>query len=305
MLKHPLLAEISLVLIALLWGTSFLVNQHLLGTLSPAALGAERFAVAAFTLLLLQLGTRHLPGSWRRALLPGLLVGIFNGAAYLTLNVGLAGTTAGKAAFLVGGSAVLVPLFGWALFRHRVTALTAACVATAALGLLLLSGATDLTIGRPEMMLLLSAALFAGQVLLNGRYAQSLPPLPLLTTQLTVAALVNLGVTVFRGESLHLLTVVSTPSLLGSLFVLAVPATAIAYIWQLKAQTVTSPTRVVMIFLLEPVFAALSDYLFMGNMLKQGQLLGALLILVGLILMEVLPRLRMRPRLTPLPEGTD
>ncbi|ABW35025.1 Permease of the drug/metabolite transporter superfamily (plasmid) [Deinococcus geothermalis DSM 11300] len=305
MLNRPLLAELSLVLIALLWGTSFLVNQHLLGTLSPAALGTERFAVAAFTLLLLQLGTRQAPGTLKRVLLPGALIGLFNGAAYLTLNAGLVGTTAGKAAFLVGGSAVLVPLFGWLLFRHRITALTAACVATATLGLLLLSGATNLTLGAPEATLLLSAALFAVQVLLGGHYARSLPPLPLLTAQLTVAALVSLAVTALRGESLHLVTLVSTPSLLGSLFILAVPATAIAYVWQLRAQQVISPTRVVMIFLLEPVFAALSDYLFLGNLLRHSQLLGAVLILAGLILMEVLPRLRVRLPLSPLPQSTD
>lgn len=142
-------------------------------------------------------------------------------------------------------------------------------------------------------------------MLLGGHYARSLPPLPLLTAQLTVAALVSLAVTALRGESLHLVTLVSTPSLLGSLFILAVPATAIAYVWQLRAQQVISPTRVVMIFLLELVFAALSDYLFLGNLLRHSQLLGAVLILAGLILMEVLPRLRVRLPLSPLPQSTD
>jgi drug/metabolite transporter (DMT)-like permease len=62
--------------------------------------------------------------------------------------------------------------------------------------------------------------------------------------------------------------------------------TAAAFSIQAWAQQFTPPTHTALIFVLEPVFAALTSYVLMGERLGARGTLGAILILGGILVSE-------------------
>jgi drug/metabolite transporter (DMT)-like permease len=79
-----------------------------------------------------------------------------------------------------------------------------------------------------------------------------------------------------------------TPRLLLALAVAAVLATAAAFSVQSWVQSVLPPTHTALILTMEPVFAWITSFLFMGERLGLRPGLGALLILTGIVLTEAL-----------------
>jgi drug/metabolite transporter (DMT)-like permease len=63
-------------------------------------------------------------------------------------------------------------------------------------------------------------------------------------------------------------------------------ATAVAFSVQVWAQQHTSPSHAAIVFTLEPVFAALTSFIFLHERLGLRALLGAVLILAGILLAE-------------------
>jgi drug/metabolite transporter (DMT)-like permease len=79
-----------------------------------------------------------------------------------------------------------------------------------------------------------------------------------------------------------------TPSMLWALAVTALLGTVCCFIVQAWAQRFTPPTHTALIFSLEPVFAGLTSYFLIGERLGSRSLLGAALILVGVLASELL-----------------
>jgi drug/metabolite transporter (DMT)-like permease len=88
----------------------------------------------------------------------------------------------------------------------------------------------------------------------------------------------------FERPQLHL-----SPRLVTALLVTGVLATAVAFTVQSWAQQRLSATRTALILALEPVFAFLTSYFFFGERLSGRASLGAILILGGIGITELLP----------------
>jgi drug/metabolite transporter (DMT)-like permease len=70
--------------------------------------------------------------------------------------------------------------------------------------------------------------------------------------------------------------------------VCAVFATAVAFSLQLWAQQYTTPSHAAILFTLEPVFAAGTSYIVLGERLPLRALLGAAFVLAGILAAELL-----------------
>jgi len=101
---------------------------------------------------------------------------------------------------------------------------------------------------------------------------------------LTVVTAVGAGVAAVALEPIR---VSWTPALAGALGYSAVLATAVALVWQMRAQRHMSSARAALIFCAEPVFAALASWVWFGERLSALQWLGGGLILAGMLLAEV------------------
>jgi drug/metabolite transporter (DMT)-like permease len=65
-------------------------------------------------------------------------------------------------------------------------------------------------------------------------------------------------------------------------------ATAIAFSTQLWAQQYTTSSHAAIIFTLEPVFAVITSYLVIGERFDRRSKVGALLVLAGILIAELL-----------------
>ena len=81
-----------------------------------------------------------------------------------------------------------------------------------------------------------------------------------------------------------------SPRVVIALLVTAVLATATAFTVQSWAQKHLPATHTALILALEPVFAWLTSFFFLGERLSRRGALGALLILAGIALTELLPQ---------------
>ena len=81
-----------------------------------------------------------------------------------------------------------------------------------------------------------------------------------------------------------------TPATYWAIVIGGVFATAVAFGVQTWAQQHVSATRAVLIFSLEPVFAWLTSFLVLGEVLTQRAALGAMLIMLGILFAEVKPQ---------------
>lgn len=72
----------------------------------------------------------------------------------------------------------------------------------------------------------------------------------------------------------------------GAVLILSIVCTAIGFIIQTIAQKHTTATHTGLIFSLEPIFAAIFAYIFIGEILSTKGYIGAALVLTGILISE-------------------
>lgn len=274
-LVSPAVGVISLVLVTVIWGTTFVVVKEALDTIPVALLLAVRFTLAALLLAW---------AKWdRRALVPALVLGLLSFAGFATQTAGLAITSASNAAFITGLSVILTPLVARVWLKRALSArvLLAASVALAGLGLMTLRNGFA-AVNAGDLLVLVTALTYAMYIVYLGEVAGKVRGTSLAMMQhLPMAALAWLWAAPEVGK----LASVPIGTYLAILY-LAVVATALVAVVQTYAQRVVPAHLAALIFVLEPVFAAGFAMLLIGERLGTLGWLGAGLILVAMVLAE-------------------
>jgi drug/metabolite transporter (DMT)-like permease len=272
-------AEAFLVVVTAIWGCTFVVVKGALADASPLPFLAVRFMLAGLLLLAI-LGRGQVD---RAAILPGSILGLFLFAGYLFQTWGLIYTTPSKSAFLTGFSVILVPVI-MMLFGFRMGSATLVGGVLGLFGIYLLVAPSGMAAAnRGDLLTLAGALSFAVHIVLVGHYTKKFSFLHLVPVQVLVVGLLSLVALPFvPHQTLHL-----TGRLVGAILVTAVLATAVAFSVQNWAQQYTPAAHTALIFALEPVFAALSSWLVIGEHFGGRVLLGSGLILAGMVISEI------------------
>lgn len=281
-------AHLLLLAATFIWGSTFIVIKSALSDASPLVFNAVRMVIAA--LILCAIFFRQLRALPVGALRAGLEIGILMWLGYEFQTAGLLYTSASKSAFLTGVSVVLVPLLLAVLWRRHINRFTLGGVATAFIGLYLLcvphaQGISPASLNRGDLLTLACAIAFAFQIIVLGRRAQHFGFAQLVPIEIAVCAMLML-VSIPIAEPHGYIRF--TPLMLWALGVTALLGTVACFIVQAWAQRFTPPTHTALIFSLEPVFAGLTSYVLIGERLGRRAILGAALILVGVLASELL-----------------
>jgi drug/metabolite transporter (DMT)-like permease len=263
--------------------------------ISPLLFNLLRMVIA--TVVLAAIYHRDLLRLKRSYLGGGLMVGLCLAAGYSFQTAGLARTTPAKSAFITGLIVVLVPLLcAIPLLRPATmrppsfSAFAGAAMAFGGILLLTTPGHTPwaalfLSINTGDLLTLFCALGFALHVLALAYVSPRLPLGTLAVLQVAFCTLaMGIALPLFEHPRIHL-----SPRLIVALLIAGVLATALAFTVQSWAQQRLSATRTALILALEPVFAFLTSYLFFGERLSARASSGALLILGGIALTELLP----------------
>jgi drug/metabolite transporter (DMT)-like permease len=302
-LSRSLKAHLLLVMITLIWGATFVVIKNALADISPLLFNAVRVSLAAVTLMVVFHRERGRVG--RATLGYGALLGGLLWAGSELQTMGLEFTMPTKSAFLTGVAVVLVPVFLAIFWRRQVGMWSGAGVAMAFVGLYLLTvpagasvgamvapgmrGAASLLLGlnfwgmnRGDLLTLAAAVVYAFHIIFMGHATRGHRWRQIAVLQTAVCAGLMV-VSVFVGPAQR---VVWSGPVIWGILITGFLSLALAFSIQAWAQQFTPATHTALIFSLEPVFAWLTSFVFLGERMGTRGAVGALLILGGVVISE-------------------
>ena len=300
MQTRTLKSDSLLLVAAFFWGTTFVAQRAAMDHLGPMTFNGSRFILGAVTLLpliaLRKKGAGTVKESRVRFVLGGgALAGLalFGGASFQ--QMGLVYTTAGKAGFITSLYMVLVPLMGLFLGHRHGSSLWVGVVLAVA-GLYLLSVTESLSIGRGDLLVLISALFWAIHVLLIGYLAKRASALRIACVQLVVCSALSFVVACLT-ESI---AVAGIGAAAIPILYAGVLSAGVAFTLQIFCQRTSPPAHAGIIMGLETVFAALAGWVVLGERLGLRGLAGCALMLAGVLVVQLPPLLGSRansPRL--------
>ena len=291
--SRSLRAHVLLIATVFVWGSTFVVVKNALAGVSPLLFNLIRMTLAFLCLALFY--RRHFGRMNRQSLLAGATVGFCLAMGYQFQTAGLRLTTPSKSAFITGMVVVLVPLLclipglrprtshppRWNAWAGALVAFTGIVFLTTPAG----SGFDFHSIGAGDLLTFGCAVGFSLHVLALAHLSPRVPFEQLAVLQVGFCA-------VFMAVSMPLLEhpwIHWSPRLVLALLITAVLATAAAFTVQSWAQKYLPATHTALILALEPVFAWLTSFVFLGERLGRRGASGALLILAGIALTEFVP----------------
>jgi len=279
------LAPWALLLVAAMWGISFVWMKDILDQQDVYSFLVSRFIVAA--LVMIMVNPRFIMKINRKILLKGSVIGTALGLGYIFQTLGLERTTPAITGFITGLYVVLTPLIGALILKEKLTiqAWFYIALATIGLGVLSISG---FSIGTGEFFVLISAFLFASHILLLSRWSKDFDAYTLTFIQLLTCAVVS-GVP----ASLNGFVAPPDQQVWAVILFTAVFATFFAFVVQTWAQARISATKVAVILTMEVVFAALFSVALGAEPLTLRILLGGSMVLIAMIMI-------VQPKVTPI-----
>lgn len=297
-------AYVLMTLVVGVWGSTFVLIKSALADSSPAAFNLIRMT---FAFLLLGVAYHR---AWRSIrpsyLLSGAVVGLCLAGGYQFQTIGLVRTTPSKSAFITGLVVVLVPLFSipralrppgsrpprWNAFVGAafafigiilITAPPAAAASGSGPGAFM-PDFSSINVG--DLLTLGCSVSFAFHCIALGHTSPRIPFQPLALLQIGFCALFMAASLPFiEHPQVHL-----TPRLILALVVAAALATAAAFSIQSWAQSILPTAPMALILALEPVFAWITSFVVTGERLGLVPAIGAILILIGIALTELIPQ---------------
>ena len=293
MKTQALKTDLLMLIAAAIWGFAFVAQRQGMETMGPFLFNGVRFliGVVALSPVVWYLSKKPKPDhkaevSTRKLLIAGTMAGLLLFTAISFQQVGLQYTTAGKAGFITGLYIFFVPLIG--LFFGQKTGSGTWLGATIALiGLYLLSIKEDFSIAEGDLLQLICAVFFASHVLYIGYFAKRMDPLKLSLVQYVVTGVLSLIIAIV----IELITWEMIKQTAIPLLYAGVMSTGIGYTLQVVAQQHAHSSHAAIILSLEGAFAVLGGWLLLDEYLTTRGLVGCGLMLTGMFLSQLLPKL--------------
>jgi len=278
--KNSLYADLSLLFVAIIWGSGFVASKNALNTMPPHYINAIRFAIPFILLCII---------FWRKVktinladLKAGGIIGIFLFLGFATQTVGLQYTTASKQAFLTGVNVVIVPFLYWAIKNKRPDRYNLAATFLCFIGIGFLTLQESFSINLGDGLTLTCALFFACHIVSIGVFAEKHDPIILTILQFAVATLFS-TICAFSFETMP--RNITTQSIFPILY-LAILCTLVAFVIQNIAQKYTTPTHAAIILSLESVFGSILSVIILGDVFTYKMVIGCIIVFAAIITAE-------------------
>lgn len=273
-------AELFLLLITFIWGSTFVVTKSVLRDAGPFLYTCIRFLIA--TLIFGGIFFSRLRSISKESAGKGVILGILLFIGFATQTVGLLYTTASKSAFITGMLVVFTPLCQLLIEGKPPKPGNLVGIVFVTVGLYFLTSPTGSHFTIGDGLTLICAISFAFYIVYLDIFSQKCDETHLTFLQFIVTAALA-GVTFVLFEDFRF---VLTTGLILRVSYLAVFATVIALFVQVRYQKDTTPTRSAIVFSVEPVVAAIVAYIVLGERLGVYGIVGGGLIVAGVLVSE-------------------
>jgi len=272
-------ADLILVFIVLIWGSSYLTMKWGMESFGIFTLITLRFTIAfGIGILLLW---RYRSPIYLHTLASSALLGFGYFCGFTLLLYGMRTTTTTSAGFLMATTVVFVPLLQIIVFRRipNLFILLAVFFCLSGVGLLTLRDGLALDFGA---ILCLICSFCYAMVIITTKWVLNSGEnaLTIGVLQLGFTSLFSLGAMLICEMPLQAVS----PAGWVIILYLAIFCTLFGFVLQAVAQEFTSPEHTCLIYTLESVFAALFGYVFLREILPVQGYVGVILVFIGVII---------------------
>jgi drug/metabolite transporter (DMT)-like permease len=278
--KKTILADMSLLLVAIVWGGGFIAVKGALDSVTPFYLMAMRFGISVIIMVFIFWNKVKL--ITKRELKIGALLGLLLFLGFTTQTIGMNYTTAGKNAFLTGTNVIIVPFLYWIISKRRpdMYSLISTFLCFIGIGMLTLDG--GIHIGFGDSLTLLCSVFFAAHIVSVGFFTEKVDAISLVIIQLGVAALFSIIAALIYEPMLQPLN----SNTIFAIGYLAIFSTMLAFIIQNVAQKYTTSTHAAIILCLESPFGSILSVIMLSEIFTPKMVFGCLTIFIAIITTE-------------------
>ncbi|WP_363370931.1 DMT family transporter [Microbacterium sp. LMX7-1.2] len=279
---RPWVADVLLVVVAVAWGSTYLVAKILVTEDTVFAMLAVRMSATALALGALWALLRQ--RMTRGALRVGFVLGVMLSLVFIFETFGIAMTSATNAGVIISLTIIITPVLESLVGRRRLGALFYIAGVTAVAGVYFLATGSRFTaFGVGDVLILIAAFARSLHVLSMHRlsHARSVDSLALTFVQMLTCGAVFVALSSIWGVSSWSYLTSMGWNLAVWMAYLVIVCTVFPFFIQMWAVRRTSPTRVSLVLGTEPVWAALIGVTIAGDRLGLTGFIGVALVLVG------------------------
>ncbi len=276
-------ADFSLLLVAVCWGGTFFIVQDAIKDTPVYVFLFWRFLIAAGFMALFSI--REFRKLDKETLKAGSILGVFMFLGFAFQTFGLTYTYSSTVAFITGLNVVIVPLAVYMIFKKKASLYSVFGAIFAVIGLYFLTNSHNGGFGLGEFYTLICAAMFALQIAFTDAYAKKHSAFLLVTIQFVVVTFFSMIGAIFMDG--RIMPNSFDGVFLEALVITVIFATVFAFFTQTVMQKFTTPAKTAIIFTMEPVSAGIFGYYLAGENFEAIQLIGAGLILFGMLSAEL------------------
>ncbi len=279
--KKALRADALLFIVAIVWGTGFIVVKDTLHDISPLFLLAIRFTLS--TIILSVIFYRKIKLLKMTDLKAGFIIGFCLFGGYALQTVGLKYTSPSNSGFLTATNVVIVPFIVWLIYREppKINVFIASFLTLMGIGLISLN--ISLSIGLGDFLTILGAVFFASHVVSVGKYTKKIDAVVLTFSQFLFASVLF----ILSAFTLETVPTTINSKVTYSILYQVVIITIIGYLIQNYAQKHTSSSHTSIILSMEALFAMILDVVFLNGALSYRMIGGGALILIAVLIIEL------------------
>ena len=290
-MKKQFQGSLLLVLATLIWGSTFVAQSTGMDHIDPFTFLAIRNIMGAVFLFLLSFITDRFikdgksakerwmdPKLWKAAFLCGTPLFVAAGLQ----QMGIVSTDPGKSGFLTAMYIVFVPILGIFL-KRKPSKWIPVSVVLGVVGLYFLSCVGVTSISASDLLLIGCAIVYAIQILCVDLFGLELDSVRLNCLCCAITFVLASIVTAFTETP----TWEAVNSCWGSLLYAGILSSGIAFTLQMAGQKHVEPSTASLLMSLESVFAVISGWLVLGDLLSTYETIGCILIFIAIILSQI------------------
>jgi drug/metabolite transporter (DMT)-like permease len=266
---------VALILTSVLWGTSFPVIKTVMYYVNEYTYTWVRSLIAILGLTPYLLYTYYRGRFSVSTARGGLLAGIAYALGLWLQGWGTKYTTASNSAFITGLNIIYVHIYSATVMRRYSIKLFLALILSISGLYLLTTPTTGFNLG--DLLVLAGSFMWALQIILVDRYSGG-DPLIFTLFEMVPALTFLIPDVVFYS------TISVSVNVLLMITYLAFVCSNTAFALQVFGQRYVSPAVTAIVFLLEPIVAAILSYVLLGEVFTSIKVLGASLILTAMFL---------------------
>ena len=275
-MKIKVFLYLGLLATTAVWGGAFLVMKDSLVRQDVYSFLASRFILAAAFMFIYK--PKSLTGLDRKFVKRAVLIGLLLCSGFIFQTFGLTQTTVSNTGFITGLYLVFTPLISWLLLKREIFKVQWLAVLVATIGLYFISF-NGISVGIGEILVLISALLFAGQIVALGEWSDGENTYALTLIQILVSAVIFFVLSLKDGFQLP-----PDNGVWSAVFYTAFFATFLGFLIQVKAQSIMSATVAGVLLAMETPFALFFGLYFDNDPITLRIISGGTLVLVAMAL---------------------